>query len=98
MSFSHRIRNYYEQMVAEEIIRQFETLERNPESGLMSDIACVALNRLPPRYIRYEVDMAFYMSPDELVAMRNNITQTVMEAIKFVDEHTRDDDSDDDIV
>lgn len=98
MSFSHRIRNYYEQMVAEEILRQFENEERNKEGGLMADIACVALNRLPPKYIRYEVDMAFYMSPDELVNMKENIVKTVTEAIEFVDQHTREDDSDDDIV
>lgn len=98
MSFSHRIRNYYEQMVAEEILRQFKNKERNKEGGLMADIACVALNRLPPRYIRYEVDMAFYMPPDELVSMKDNIVKTVTEAIEFVDQHTREDDSDDDIV
>ncbi|MEQ3692530.1 MAG: late competence development ComFB family protein [Alcanivorax sp.] len=98
MSFSHRIRNYYEQMVAEEILRQFEKLGRDKDGGVMADIACVALNRLPPRYIRYEVDMAFYMSPDELVSMKNNIVQTVSAAIDFVGQHTREDDSDDDIV
>jgi hypothetical protein len=30
-------------------------LSDNPE--LLSDVACVALNRLPPRYIRHIVDM-----------------------------------------
>lgn len=98
MSFSHRIRNYYEQVVAEEVVRQFDGLERKKDSGVMADIACVALNRLPPKYIRYEVDMAFYMSPDELVNMKENIVKTVTEAIEFVDQHTREDDSDDDIV
>lgn len=96
MSFSHRIRNYYEQMVAEEVVRQFDMLERKKDGGVMADIACVALNRLPPRYIRYEVDMAFYMSPDELITMKNNIVKTVTEAIEFVSQHTREEDSDDD--
>ena len=32
---------------------------------LLADVACVALNRLPPRYIRHEVDFAFYLSERE---------------------------------
>jgi len=98
MSISHRIRNYYEQPVAEEIQRQMTSAGRQRDAGFMADVACVALNRLPPRYIRYEVDMAFYMSPDELVAMNQEITDKVAEALAFVDKHGRDDESDDDIV
>ena len=97
MSISHRIRNYYEQPVAEEILRQLRDASRPTDGGYMADIACVALNRLPPRYIRHEVDMAFYMSPDELVSMNDSIRQKVTEAIAFVDKHRRDDDTDDDI-
>lgn len=36
----------------------------NVDSDYLSDVACVALNRLPARYIRHEVDMAFYMTQD----------------------------------
>ena len=97
MSISHRIRNYYEQPVAEEILRQLRAAGRQTDGGYMADVACVALNRLPPRYIRHEVDMAFYMSPDELVAMNDSICQQVSEAIAFVDKHRRDYDADDDI-
>ena len=38
---------------------QFPDIERQPE--LLADVACVALNRLPPRYIRHAVD---YSLPD----------------------------------
>jgi len=55
----------------------------------MADIACVALNRLPPRYIRFEVDMAFFMTPDELVQTNNSVIKAVDEAITFVAEHRR---------
>lgn len=98
MSFAHRIRNYYEQPVAEEIHRQLAAAESREDHGKLADIACVALNRLPPRYIRYEVDMAFYMSPDELVMMREQISDAVREAIQFVEQHQRDDGDDDDII
>ena len=91
MSFSDSIRNYYEQLVAEEIVAQLNAAERNTDTDNMADIACVALNRLPPKYIRYEVDMAFYMSPDELVLTRQRVRDSVADAIRFVDTHRRDD-------
>ncbi len=32
------------------------------DADLLPDIACVALNRLPPRYIRHNVDFSFYLT------------------------------------
>ncbi|WP_370218233.1 late competence development ComFB family protein [Thalassolituus sp.] len=97
MSFSDSIRNYYEQMVAEEIVAQLNAAGREANTDNMADIARVALNRLPPKYIRYEVDMAFYMSPDELVMTRQRVRDGVADAIRFVDAHRRDDDLGNDI-
>ena len=42
-------------------------------------MACVALNRLPPRYIRHKVDMDFYMSADE----RRRREAAVKAAVEF---------------
>ena len=34
-------------------------------ADMLSDVACLCLNRLPPRYVRHDVDMMFYQeSPD----------------------------------
>lgn len=87
MSIINNIRNYYEQLVAEEILRR---LPEQDNSDHLADIACVSLNRLPPKYISHEVDMAFYMSPNELLATRERVATAVAEAIIFVDEHRRD--------
>ncbi|WP_430461259.1 late competence development ComFB family protein [Thalassolituus sp. LLYu03] len=91
MSISNHIRNYFEQLVAEEILRT--VAGRNPPAHVdyMADVACVALNRLPARYIRYEVDMAFYMTPDELISTHKAVTDAVRDALVFVDTHKRDD-------
>jgi hypothetical protein len=43
------------------------------------DVACVALNRLPPRYIRHKVDLAFHMTEKE----RAENEQLVREAVEF---------------
>jgi competence protein ComFB len=78
------IHNYYEHMVLEEIQRQ---LSNSPfDTGLFADIACVALNHLPPRYIRYDVDMAFYLSPKESIEMEEKVAAAVREAIQFVEQ------------
>jgi hypothetical protein len=46
---------------------------------LLADVACVALNRLPPRYIRHAVDLAFYQTEKE----RHDGDQAVAEAVEF---------------
>lgn len=89
MSITHHIRNYYEQLVADEILQRVGN-DNNISSDYMADVACVALNRLPPRYIRYEVDMAFYMSPDELKDIQERVNECVTDALRFVAEHRRD--------
>ena len=88
MSINNHIRNYYEQLVAEEILQR---LPGQQDTGYLADIACVALNHLPPRYIRHEVDMAFYMSPDELHQITERVRQAVADAIDFIASHRRDD-------
>jgi hypothetical protein len=71
-------------MVREELGRQLEGAERNAD--LVADIACVALNHLPPRYVRHTVDMAFYLSPRERQEMEEKVAEAVRTAIAFVRE------------
>ena len=88
MSITNNIRNYYEQLVAEEVHRR---LPDNTNNDYLADVACVALNHLPPRYIRHEVDMAFYMSPNELHEITVRVREAVAQAVEFVASHHRDD-------
>ena len=55
---------------------------------LLCDVACVALNRLPPRYIRHEVDFSFYLTEHERVEIDNAITEAVGYAFNFVQART----------
>lgn len=89
MSISNHIRNYYEQLVAEEVRRRLHDAEPPATLDYMADVACVALNRLPPRYIRFEVDMAFYMSADEYVQTQKAVEDAVTDALAFVAQHHR---------
>lgn len=90
MAIANYISNYYELMVSEEIRKQVSGWDEEPDMDFMADVGCVALNRLPPKYFRYEVDMAFYMSPDELLEISDRVTLTVKEAIEYVQKHRRD--------
>lgn len=80
------IHNYYQQLVFEQIERVLSDEDLN-DIDYIADIACVALNHLPPKYIRHNVDMAFYLSIDERNDMENKVVKAVEEAIRFVSSH-----------
>ncbi|PID43066.1 MAG: competence protein ComFB [Proteobacteria bacterium] len=85
MSLLDNIRNYYENRVVEEL--EVQVQEGRFGMDRLTDIVCVALNHLPPRYIRHEVDMAFYLSPVEYDEMKNKVRKAVKEAIAYVEKH-----------
>jgi hypothetical protein len=51
---------------------------------LMADVACVALNRLGPRYIRHEVDFAFFLTERERTENEKALADAVDYAFSFV--------------
>lgn len=57
-------------------------------NDLLCDVACVALNRLPPRYIRHEVDFSFYLTEHERHEIDNAIGEAVGYAFNFVQART----------
>lgn len=82
------INNYYEGLVFHAIHQLLEQKQRAVEledGDYMADVACVALNHLPPRYIRHNVDMMFYQSPEERAEMDEKVMDAVKSAIDFVD-------------
>ncbi len=54
------------------------------QPDLLADVACVALNALPPRYIRHSIDMSFYMTDQERLALESGVTNAVRSAFAFV--------------
>jgi hypothetical protein len=83
------IRNHNERAVYEAVLAQaagFPGIAPNEE--LMADVACVALNRLQPRYIRHEVDFAFYLSERERGENEKQVREAVEFAFGFVQART----------
>jgi hypothetical protein len=83
------VRNHNERSVFDAVMRlspKYPGLAHDPE--LMADVACVALNRLPPRYIRHEVDFAFYLSERERHDSDRQMNDAVEYAFGFVQART----------
>ena len=55
---------------------------------LLIDVACVALNRLTPRYIRHEADFAFFLSDRERADAELAVSEAVEYAFGFVQART----------
>ena len=85
------IHNYYERLVLQEIINQSDRVQ-NGDRDFLADAACVALNRMPPRYIRHDVDMTFFMSPQDIQEIERKVSQAVTDAIQYVESRERGED------
>lgn len=76
------VHNYYERLVINEINEHYADKFDDPD--VLADMACIALNRIPPRYIRYDIDMSFYMSTDEHILVEKTVRKAVRKAYKKI--------------
>lgn len=87
MKLDDDIHNYYEHLVLEKI----EALghDKNKTADYLADLTCLVLNQLPPRYIRVEVDMAFYLPQSERRQMEMNVSHAINNACKYLEAHPK---------
>jgi hypothetical protein len=78
------IYNHHERAVADMVRSVAPRYAQLVNDDMLADIACVALNRLPPRYIRHEVDFAFYLTDKERIENERAIGEAVAFAFEFV--------------
>ncbi len=83
MKLDDDIHNYFEKLVLDHIIAL--GLDQEKDSEYLADLCCISLNLLPPRYIRYEVDMSFYMPQSERFEMAMKVKEAVARARSFLD-------------
>lgn len=78
-----QVHNYYERLVFEEVASRAAA---NPDftPDMLADVACVALNRLPVRYVRHDVDLMFYLTEGERHAIEQAMSETMEFAFGFV--------------
>lgn len=82
-----QVHNYYERLVFEDVVRLAGS---HPDftADMLSDVACVVLNRLPARYVRHDADLMFYMTEHERRAIEQSMQEAFVFAFAFVAERT----------
>lgn len=75
------IRNYYEHLVINYLMESAVPAHKLENEDLIEDIACLALNQLPARYIRHEVDMSFFLTTRDRTEMRERVIEAVESAV-----------------
>tara|TARA_B100002003_G_scaffold210217_1_gene205941 strand:- start:291 stop:569 length:279 start_codon:yes stop_codon:yes gene_type:complete len=83
MKLHDDIHNFYEHLITERVTAL--GLDKTYNADYLADICCLALNQVPPRYIRFDVDMAFYLSQTERQQMELNVEQAVEKAVNFLE-------------
>ena len=88
MNFNfEQVHNYYERLVFEAVVRRASAFE-DFTNDMLADVACVALNRLPARYVRHDVDMMFYLTEQERHAIELSLEEVLQFAFGFVRERS----------
>lgn len=80
-SAANSVHNYYEHLVMDEIRASSKRALEDTE--FLADMFCIALNQLPPRYVRHDVDTTFSLSPEAL----GEIHQKVKSAVSYASEY-----------
>ena len=83
------ISNFYEHLVTDHINRKCKARDLKLDAGAKQDIACLALNQLPPRYVRHRIDAIFFIPDDERTQIDSNIDKAVSKAIDKVSSNPR---------
>ncbi|WP_199611195.1 late competence development ComFB family protein [Flocculibacter collagenilyticus] len=83
MKLDNDIHNYYEHLVIEHLTEL--GIDKTKSADYVSDLSCIVLNQLPPRYIRFQVDMAFYMPQHDRIEMEMKVKEAIERAINYLD-------------
>lgn len=82
MKISDDIHNYYEKLVVQHFAKA--KFDDKYNIDFIADLTCLVLNQLPTRYIRHEVDMAFYLPPSERFEMESKVKKSIEDALEFM--------------
>lgn len=81
------IHNYYEHLVINYLKTEIAPKHSDQPNDFFVDVACYALTKLPTRYIRHDIDMAFYMDQDERASMNAEVKTAADAALKYIKEN-----------
>ena len=81
------IHNYYEHLVIDHIRTRIIPEYQDKDEDFLLDVACYALTKLPARYMRHEIDMAFYLDSAEREKISQEVTKAVEKAIRHIEKN-----------
>jgi len=81
------IHNFYEHLVIDYLQAEIIPSHADQSSDFFLDIACYALSKLPSRYMRHEIDMAFYLESEERAQMMGEVKKAVDAAVEYITEN-----------
>ncbi|SBS35882.1 Late competence development protein ComFB [Marinomonas aquimarina] len=83
MTIEGEFHNYYEKVL-------FEHLEANDllekDEDYLADLCCITLNHLPTKYVRHDVDTAFFLTRAERARMDIKVNRALQDAIEYLDQ------------
>ena len=68
-----QLHNYFENLV----LTALHARGLNLDEDTFVDVACVALNELPAKYIRHDVDMAYFTDPADLAVIHGKVARAL---------------------
>lgn len=84
------ISNYYEQLVIDRLTLLSQQSDEPLSKTFLEDVACLALNRLPPSYVRHRIDKGARINDADYEAMMSDVAKAIDDAIIQVHKHPHD--------
>ncbi|MFM2482107.1 late competence development ComFB family protein [Celerinatantimonas sp. YJH-8] len=82
MQVSEYVHNAMENLVDDVIISRH--LHEHYSTDFIDDLVCISLNRLPSRYICFDVDLLSHFGEDEYQELNEQVRQTVSEVEQYL--------------
>ena len=83
-----QVHNYYERLIFDDVARLAPGYPHFTVD-MFADVACVALNRLPARYVLHDVDTMFYLTEKERHVMDVSMEEALQFAFQLVHDRAR---------
>ena len=82
MTIASEFHNYYEKLLFEHL-EEAGLLDKDPE--YLADLCCITLNHLPTKYVRHDVDTAFFLTRAERARMDIKVSKALREAMEYLE-------------
>ncbi len=79
------VKNYFETLVFNRIKSLAGVMPKGDDFA--NDVACIALSRIKPRYVREEIYFLYYVEDSEWDAMNMEVAEAVDFAVSYIETH-----------